>query len=73
MTSDRPQPAVSAQGPAPSATEAFVWIWLQGALEPVIAGRIELDGGVYAFNYGRSYLALLWQKCIFEIHKSRLS
>lgn len=56
MTSDRPQPAVSAQGPAPSATEAFVWIWLQGALEPVIAGRIELDGGVYAFNYGRSYL-----------------
>ncbi|WP_257539545.1 type II toxin-antitoxin system HipA family toxin [Sphingobium sp. CFD-1] len=25
-------------------------------LEPVIAGRIELDGGVYAFNYGRSYL-----------------
>ncbi len=56
MTSDRPQPAASAQGPAPSATEAFVWIWLPGALEPVIAGRIELDGGVYAFNYGRSYL-----------------
>lgn len=56
MTSDRPQPAASAQGPVPPATEAFVWIWLPGALEPVIAGRIELDGGVYAFNYGRSYL-----------------
>lgn len=56
MTSDRPQPAASAQGPIPPATEAFVWIWLPGALEPVIAGRIELDGGVYAFNYGRSYL-----------------
>lgn len=56
MTSDRPQPATHAQGPIPPATEAFVWIWLPGALEPVIAGRIELDGGVYAFNYGRSYL-----------------
>lgn len=56
MTSDRPQPAASAQGPVPPAPEAFVWIWLPGALEPVIAGRIELDGGVYAFNYGRSYL-----------------
>jgi len=33
-----------------------VWIWLPGALEPVIAGRIELEGGLYAFNYGRSYL-----------------
>lgn len=56
MTSDRPQPATHAQGPIPPATEAFVWIWLPGAIEPVIAGRIELDGGVYAFNYGRSYL-----------------
>ncbi len=56
MTSDRPQPAASARGPVPPATEAFVWIWLPGVLEPVIAGRIELDGGVYAFNYGRSYL-----------------
>ncbi|MGB5092660.1 MAG: type II toxin-antitoxin system HipA family toxin [Parvibaculum sp.] len=58
MTSDRPQPAAAAaaQGPVPPAAEAFVWIWLPGALEPVIAGRIELDGGIYAFNYGRSYL-----------------
>ncbi len=56
MTSDRPQPAADFRGPVPPATEAFVWIWLPGALEPVIAGRIELDGGLYAFNYGRSYL-----------------
>ena len=56
MTSDRPQPTTTAHDPIAPATEAFVWIWLPGALEPVIAGRIELDGGLYAFNYGRSYL-----------------
>lgn len=58
MTSDRPRPVAGAvpQGRVSPATEAFVWIWLPGALEPVIAGRIELDGGIYAFNYGRSYL-----------------
>jgi serine/threonine-protein kinase HipA len=38
-------------------TEAFVWTWLPGAEAPVVAGRIELDGGVVRFNYGRSYLA----------------
>lgn len=36
--------------------EAFVWIWLPGAAEPVVAGRIELEGGIYTFNYGQSYL-----------------
>jgi serine/threonine-protein kinase HipA len=25
----------------PAATEAFIWIWLPGTFEPVIAGRIE--------------------------------
>lgn len=40
----------------PAATEAFVWIWLPGALEPVIAGRIERDGSTHIFTYGRSYL-----------------
>lgn len=38
-------------------SEAFVWVWLPGAEEPVVAGRIELGGGVVRFNYGRSYLA----------------
>lgn len=56
MTSDRSQPAAVAQGHIPPAMEAFVWIWLPGATEPIVAGRIELDGGTYAFNYGRSYL-----------------
>jgi serine/threonine-protein kinase HipA len=37
-------------------TEAFVWNWLPGADEPVVAGRIELAGGIVSFNYGRSYL-----------------
>lgn len=46
MTSDRTdQPA-----------EAFVWIWLPGATEPVVAGHIALDGAIHVFNYGRSYL-----------------
>jgi serine/threonine-protein kinase HipA len=38
-------------------TEAFVWVWLPGAEEPVVAGRIELADGIVRFNYGRSYLA----------------
>ena len=37
--------------------EAFVWIWLPGRTEPVVAGRIQSDGERYIFNYGRSYLA----------------
>lgn len=38
--------------------EAFVWIWLPGETEPVVAGRItQADGeGPFAFNYGASYL-----------------
>lgn len=36
--------------------EAFVWVWLPGETEPVVAGRIERDGTRYIFNYGRSYL-----------------
>ncbi len=36
--------------------EAFVWIWLPGETEPVVAGRLEADNGQLLFNYGRSYL-----------------
>jgi serine/threonine-protein kinase HipA len=36
--------------------EAFVWIWLPGETEPVVAGRLEADNGNILFNYGRSYL-----------------
>ena len=37
--------------------EAFVWIWLPGRTEPVVAGRIQPERERYIFNYGRSYLA----------------
>ena len=37
--------------------EAFVWIWLPGRTEPVVAGRIQAEGSRYIFNYGRSYLS----------------
>jgi serine/threonine-protein kinase HipA len=38
------------------AGEAFVWIWLPGASEPVVAGRLDEAGGEATFVYGRSYL-----------------
>ncbi len=37
--------------------EAFVWIWLPGQTEPVVAGRIAQDQDRYVFNYGASYLS----------------
>jgi len=36
--------------------QAFVWIWLPGQTEPVVAGRLEADNGTIQFNYGKSYL-----------------
>lgn len=45
MTSDRKTP-----------DSVFVWIWLPGETQPVVAGRITMDGGRYIFNYGASYL-----------------
>jgi len=44
--------------PKHSPTEAFVWIWLPGAIDPVVAGRIVRSGPIYLFNYGQSYLRL---------------
>ena len=37
-------------------SEAFVWIWLPGATEPVVAGKLSADGNNLVFNYGKSYL-----------------
>lgn len=45
-TSDRSQP--------PSG--AFVWVWLPGSAEPVVAGRIRPVAGAHEFIYGKSYL-----------------
>jgi len=36
--------------------EAYVWVWLPDAVEPVVAGRISRDGDLFVFNYGQSYL-----------------
>jgi len=35
---------------------AFVWVWLDGATEPVVAGRLDQAGAILEFAYGRSYL-----------------
>jgi serine/threonine-protein kinase HipA len=38
--------------------EAYVWIFLPGETEPVVAGRLaRQDDGRLTFNYGQSYLA----------------
>jgi serine/threonine-protein kinase HipA len=37
--------------------EAYVWIWLPGATEPTVAGKLEADAqDNIQFNYGKSYL-----------------
>lgn len=38
-------------------TEAYVWVWLPHAAEPVVAGLLARQGRQLVFNYGRSYLA----------------
>jgi len=37
--------------------EAYVWSWLPGQTQPVVAGRLAREGSNFLFNYGRSYLA----------------
>jgi serine/threonine-protein kinase HipA len=41
---------------APLATTAFVWAWLPGATEPIVAGRLDDQGQVTTFRYAPSYL-----------------
>jgi serine/threonine-protein kinase HipA len=38
-------------------TEAFVWAWLPGGTDPVVAGRLDKSGEIIYFTYGRSYLS----------------
>ena len=45
MTSETPHPR-----------EAYVWTWLPGAADPVVAGRLQAEGQQIQFVYGRSYL-----------------
>lgn len=37
--------------------EAYVWVWLPDATQPVVAGLLSKQGQQLVFNYGRSYLA----------------
>jgi len=38
-------------------TAAFVWIWLPGAEEPIVAGRVDQRADQVVFGYGNSYRA----------------
>lgn len=38
-------------------SEAYVWIWLPGAVEPVVCGRLLATDELIRFVYGRSYRA----------------
>lgn len=45
----------------PGNKEAYVWLWLPGATEPVVCGKVAADQGtnaVHRFIYGRSYREL---------------
>lgn len=37
--------------------QAFVWAWLPGTTDPVVAGRLDASGELLTFTYGQSYLA----------------
>lgn len=37
-------------------TDAYVWVWLPGETEPVVAGRLDATPEIITFVYGRSYL-----------------
>ena len=37
--------------------KAYVWVWLPGETEPVVAGQLVREGENILFNYGQSYLA----------------
>lgn len=64
-TSDPPAPRAGIGGypeRVAAATGCFVWVWLPGATDPVVAGRLETTGTsefgpVLSFAYGRSYRA----------------
>lgn len=66
MTSDR---ALRVGTPDEALDQAYVWIWLPGETEPVVAGRLMRDGERLAFAYGASYRA---RKNAIPIHEPEL-
>lgn len=49
-----------------SEREAYVWVWLPGETEPVVAGRLEVIDGEIRFAYGRSYLGRAGAISLYE-------
>jgi serine/threonine-protein kinase HipA len=47
--------------------EAYVWIWLPGETDPVVAGKLTADGGDLIFNYGQSYLSRQNALSIYDV------
>lgn len=48
------------------ARAGFVWTWLPGASEPVVAGKLTQAGDQLHFNYGRSYLQRTGTIALYE-------
>lgn len=46
--------------------DVFVWVWLPGCSEPVVAGRVLPQGPRLDFVYGRSYLARADARSLYE-------
>lgn len=42
--------------PSENPEMAYIWTWLPGATEPVVAGRVDQVGDELRFTYGQSYL-----------------
>ena len=53
----------------PRRSEAYVWIWLPGHTDPVVAGKLTADGEDLVFNYGQSYLG---RDDAISIHEAEL-
>jgi serine/threonine-protein kinase HipA len=48
-------------------SKCYVWMWLPGATEPVVAGELQFDAqGRQAFAYGRSFLERAKAVSIYE-------
>jgi serine/threonine-protein kinase HipA len=50
----------------PQPREAYVWAWLPGATEPVVAGRLDAVGPIVNFTYARSYLGRADRISLYE-------
>ncbi|MCY4067792.1 MAG: type II toxin-antitoxin system HipA family toxin [Acidimicrobiaceae bacterium] len=56
MISETTADATAAEPLSHRSDRAFVWVWLEGAVEPVVAGRLDDRGTTVTFTYARSYL-----------------